>query len=134
MNLSLYRHIRVHLFPKEIDVIEVRFRGLSTNKQLIHKNPPAIGVLHSLKLTANAPENGPNPKRKPESSLPTIQFQVQCLAGFVSGSVILLTLPAIDAWKQILEFLSIKSDQQQDPLNSQTPKKPEYLIGWIATY
>ena len=93
LNLSLYRHIRVHLFP---NVVEVRIRGLSTNKQLIHKNPPAIGVLHSLKLTANAPENGPSQKEISSSSNHPVSGANLLL---VSGSVILLTLPAIDAWK-----------------------------------
>ena len=40
--------------------------------------------IHSLKLTANAPENRPKPKRKRES-IPTIHFQVLLL--LVSGRV-----------------------------------------------
>ena len=41
--------------------------------------------IHSLKLTAKAPENRPQRPKMKLTSRPTIHFQVLCLAGFVSG-------------------------------------------------
>ena len=41
--------------------------------------------VHSLELTANAPENRPGPKRKRES-IPTIQFQVRKAVSFREGN------------------------------------------------
>ena len=63
-------------------------RGLwRSNKANPYSTWPELSYLHSLKLTANAPEDRPSQK---EISIPTIHFQVRCHVSFTEGSLWLL--------------------------------------------
>ena len=73
------------------------------------------GALPSLKLTAKAPENRPNPQRKRES-IPTIHFQGRLLLvlGRVLGGV---SLRSLRNDGNSLEELSAEQDNLRDSLN-----------------